>query len=171
MATVETWGVDQTFVESFTAEHIKIADGVSAMITTGRLDVLIPNSAGRVNTIITGILGTGAVATLVANKTATQEGASVYATIQGCVMDHLWPHLLAAAHGLPPTADDIDDAEARIRLKVEDLRQHPEDLATPNIDVSQVATSTAALGIDTTTQRAAFDGWDNLSSGRRRKYW
>ena len=172
MATVETFGVDQAYVQSYTGEHIKIDDDVDAMLTTTRFGVLRDRACGDVAIIIAGVHGTGAVATFVANKSATAEGAAVYAAIQGCVMDFLWPMLLPATHGMPAVAEDVDEIAERVRLKVENMRQHPEDLGTPDItDYSLTETTTATLGIDTTVDRPLYDSYTDPSSGRRKRRW
>lgn len=172
MAVNEIWGIDQAYIQSFTAEHVKIGDDSSEMISTDRLAVMLDAAAGRVNGMITGIWGADSVAAFAAN-TGTAEGLAVIANVKFCIFERLNPLLLAATHGHPPVADEIDDLELRLRNKVRDLQASPEILGDTTDDTySGVASnSVAQQGIDTSTSRSLYDGYTDPSSGRRQRRW
>lgn len=172
MATTETWGVDQTFVAAM-APTILVSTDTGALVTPTTLATITGVAAGRVNGFITGTWGDGAIESFVANKTATQEGASTYSNIQLMVWERLEPLLYAAAHGKVPISDEIRDLETTIQEKIRTLRISPVELGDTSDDTysTRAATSTDFLGVDTTTERAAYDGWTDPSTGRRRKHW
>jgi hypothetical protein len=155
------------------APTILVSTDTGALVTPTTLATLTGVAAGRVNGFITGTWGEGAIAAFVANKTATQEGASTYSNIQLMVWERLEPLLHAAAHGKIAVADEVREIEATLQEKIRQLRTSPVELGDVSDDTysTRAATSVSAQGIDTSTERAAHDGWTDPPSGRRRKRW
>lgn len=157
MSTVQTFGVDETFVASF-APWVKVASG--ALITSARLTVLINQSAATVNAIITAAFGSGSPSAI--NDLGSSDTA--YIAAQGAIWCILHPSLIEATNGTIEAAEDLDrvkDGRAACLIR---MRQDPAGFFGYEGDIDftpGVNTSTHSLGLDTTS----------VTANRKRREW
>lgn len=151
---VEVYGVDATFVAAYLPQVTVTATGP---LTSARLTELIEGAAAIYNGRLIARFGAGTPATIGADATT-----DAYRNAQNGIITLATPQILMAAHHL--AADVLAAQEAASELL--DLIDHDPIAATGyTSDESYspgVATSTAGLGLSTTTasrrDRRAYDG-------------
>lgn len=157
MATTQTFGVDQTYVQTFLPQVV--IDSVGPLTPT-RLTSIIRRGAAQLQAVIETAYGAGAAADIAALGSTD----SAYESCQGLILDLCAPSILRAAHHLDAEGE-LDRYDALRDEALKRLRMDPRaaiGYQTPD-DVSPgVFTSTDGLGLDTTAAarriRRRFDG-------------
>lgn len=152
---VETYGVDQTHVQSYLPQ---VDVGANSPVTSDRLTEIIQGAAARVNAAIRG-------AGIDPADVASDTSSDWYRAAQRIVMLFVRPDLLDAAHH--PTAHDVRaDLLEEAYDELERLRQNIRSAlgydAATTLGPAAV-TSTSRMGLDVTTEteiakRRHFDG-------------
>lgn len=150
MATVVTFGVDQTHVQSFEPQ---ISIGSDGPVTTARLTVMINASSARINGLMSwhGIDPAG----------ITDTSSVEYLNAQRLITDRVLLDLRAAAYGGVSVAAEIAIYDERADTELSEWRRAPD---TMGADV----TSDVDPGIHTSTQALGLNTSETCRRGRRR---
>ena len=140
MATIVTFGVDQTHVSSFEPQ---ITIGADGPVTPARLTVMVNASSARINGLMSfhGIDPT----------TITDTSSVEYLNAQRLITDRVLIDMRAAAYGGVSVAAEIAVYDERANTELSEWRTAPDTMGadiTPDVSPG-VRTSTQALGLDT----------------------
>lgn len=160
MAAVQTFGVDQTFVEAM-APWIKIA--TTALVNPTSVLVIINQAAATVNNLLTAGFGSGAPVAI----TALGASDTSYLAAQGAIWCIVHPRLVEATNGTVEAAEDLDTVKEERDACLKRMRDDPYGFFgyevadySPGVETS---TSSLALDLSTTSQRSRRE-WDGRSN-------
>lgn len=163
MATVQTFGVDQTYVQSFCPQ---ITISSTAPLTSARMTQIVEAHAAK-------ICGLLEAAGITPADVATDTTSVLYANCSRLVFTCARPEIVAAAHGQLASQPEVQAYFDLCASEIESWTKKPQVLGSDVSDTSSdpgVLTSTQAKSLDTTTdeyvrRRRRYDRRRNRTSG------
>jgi hypothetical protein len=141
--TVEVFGVDQTFVESY---YPQLLIGATSKLTPARMTEIVEGGAARVGGVLEAQFGAGTV-----DEIALDPTDLVYRNCQGLTVRQIGAELLAASHG-HTAVDGYEDLVRMAEDEMDRLQRNPSAMTGRTTDTSyfpSVTTSTGYRNLDT----------------------